>query len=164
MLNCPTRSDRKNYKYLPVSTSYEQELAKTAEDILLRCQNQAKPVQDPNAFIANETAENARDELVLLKLKGYIDQKDITGKSTEIKKLPSKVQVGTVIEGDPIVASKIRVRKGQSSFADYFLKEDEDKQFTKRKFTELQRINQRKKKLKRRIIAKKQKNKKNIRK
>jgi hypothetical protein len=48
---------------------------------------------------------------VLLKLKGYIDQKDITGKSTEIKKLPSKVQVGTVIEGDPIVASKIRLRK-----------------------------------------------------
>lgn len=74
------------------------------------------------------------------------------------------MQVGTVIEGDPIIASKIRVRKGQSSFADYFLKEDEDKQFTKRKFTELQRINQRKKKLKRRIIAKKQKNKKNIRK
>ena len=36
MLNCPTRSDRKNYKYLPVSTSYEQELAKTAEDILTR--------------------------------------------------------------------------------------------------------------------------------
>jgi hypothetical protein len=34
---------------------------------------------------------------VLLKLKGYIDQRDITGKNTEIKKLPGKVQVGTVI-------------------------------------------------------------------
>jgi len=47
----------------------------------------------------------------MLKLKGYIDQRDITGKSTEIKKLPSKVQVGTMIDGDPIVAGKIRNKK-----------------------------------------------------
>jgi hypothetical protein len=94
---------------------------------------------------------------VLLKLKGYIDPKDITGKSTEIRKLPSKVQVGTVIEGDPIVASKIRLRKQEANFADYFIKLDRENQFTQKKFTELQRINQRKKKLKRKIIAKKQK-------
>ena len=93
---------------------------------------------------------------MLLKLKGYIDQKDITGKSTEIRKLPSRVQVGTVVEGDPILASKIRMRKPEASFADYFLRVDREKSFTKRKFTELQRVNQRKKKLKRRIIAKKQ--------
>jgi len=47
----------------------------------------------------------------MLKLKGFVDQRDITGKSTEIKKLPSKVQVGTIIEGDPIIASKIRLQK-----------------------------------------------------
>ena len=99
---------------------------------------------------------------MLLKLKGYIDQKDITGKSTEIKKLPSRVQVGTVIEGDPILASKIRMKKQESSFADYFLKVDREKSFTKRKFTELQRVNQRKKKLKRRIIAKKQRSGKKL--
>jgi hypothetical protein len=93
----------------------------------------------------------------MLKLKGFIDQKDITGKSTEIKKLPSKVQVGTMIEGDPIVASKIRLKKRQNNFIDQFLKLDSEKQFTKRKFGELQRENQRKKKLKRKIIAKKQK-------
>lgn len=97
--------------------------------------------------------------MVLLKLKGYIDQRDITAKNTEIKKLPSKVQVGTVIEGEPIVASKIRLRKQEKSFADYFLKLDEEKKFTQKKFTELQRINQRKRKLKRKIIAKKQKQK-----
>lgn len=47
----------------------------------------------------------------MLKLKGYVDQRDITGKSTEIKKLPSKVQVGTIIEGDPIMATKLRLHK-----------------------------------------------------
>ena len=67
------------------------------------------------------------------------------------------MQVGTVIEGDPILASKIRMKKQEDSFADYFLKVDREKSFTKRKFTQLQRVNQRKKKLKRRIIAKKQK-------
>lgn len=95
--------------------------------------------------------------MVLLKLKGYIDPKDITGKSTEIRKLPSKVQVGTIIEGDPILASKIRIKKKEASFTDYFLKLDRENQFTQKKFTELQRINQRKKKMKRKIIAKKQK-------
>jgi len=38
--------------------------------------------------------------------------------------------VGTMIEGEPIVASKIRMRKQESSFADYFLKMDKDKKFT----------------------------------
>jgi len=32
--------------------------------------------------VANEATENIKDELVLLKLKGYIDPKDITGKAT----------------------------------------------------------------------------------
>lgn len=73
-----------------------------------------------------------------------------------MKKLPSKVQVGTVIEGDPIISSKIRLRKQEPNFTDYFLKMDEEKAWTKKKFTELQRVNQRKKKLKRKIIAKKQ--------
>lgn len=93
----------------------------------------------------------------MLKLKGYVDQRDITGKSTEIKKLPSKVQVGTIIEGDPIMATKLRLHKKQNSFTDYFLKLDNEKAFTRRKFSELQRLNQRKKKLKKKIIAKKQK-------
>jgi|688.fasta_scaffold214657_3 hypothetical protein len=121
---------------------------------------QKKNASLSNEFISNETAENVRDELVLLKLKGYIDQKDVTGKSTEIKKLPSKVQVGTIIEGDPFKSAKIRNKKQAPSFTDYFLKVDSDKEFTKRKFSELQRHNQRAKRLKRKIIAKKQKSSK----
>lgn len=68
-------------------------------------------------------------------MKGYIDQKDITGKNTEMKKLPDKVQVGTIIEGEPTVKAKIRMRKEAPSFADYFLKMDKEKQFTEKKFT-----------------------------
>jgi len=59
-----------------------------------------------------------------------LDPKDITGKNTELKKISNKVQVGTVIEGEPIVASKIRMRKQESSFTDYFLKLDKEKKFT----------------------------------
>jgi hypothetical protein len=43
--------------------------------------------------------------------------------------------VGTVIEGDPIIASKIRLRRQEANFADYFLKIDQEKSFTKKKFT-----------------------------
>jgi hypothetical protein len=32
--------------------------------------------------------------------------------------------VGTIIEGDPIIASKIRIKKKEPNFADYFLKLD----------------------------------------
>ena len=96
--------------------------------------------------------------MVLLKLKGYIDQKDVTGKSTEIKRIPKNVQVGTVIEGDAIYASKIRMKKQVTSYTDYYLKLDQEKSFSRRKFNELQKLNQRKKRLKRKIIKKKTKN------
>ena len=92
-----------------------------------------------------------------MKLKGYIDPRDITSKSTEIKKLPTKVQVGTMIEGDPIQASKLRNKKKNNEFIDYFLSKDNDASFTNRKFDEIQKVKQRKKKLKKRIIQKKQK-------
>ena len=59
-----------------------------------------------------------------MKLKGYIDQKDITGKSTETKKLPTNVQVGTMVEGDPFQAVKIRKSKKEASVVDYYLKKD----------------------------------------
>jgi hypothetical protein len=49
--------------------------------------------------------------LILLKLKGYIDPRDISSKATEIKKLPTNIQVGYMIEGDPIEASKKRNKK-----------------------------------------------------
>ena len=49
------------------------------------------------------------------------------------------------------------MKKKNLNFTDYYLKMDEEKSFTKRKFTELQKLNQRKKKLKRKIINKKMK-------
>lgn len=76
-------------------------------------------------FIPNEETENIKEELIMLKLKGYINQRDITGKSTEIRKLPNKVQVGTMIEGDPILKTKIRSTKKHSSVIDYFLELDQ---------------------------------------
>jgi hypothetical protein len=111
LLNCPSHPDRKNYAYLPVSTSYEQELVRLSEQILVDCRKKGKESRGSSEFMANESGEDVRDELVMLKLKGFVDQRDITGKSTEMKKLPSKVQVGTIIEGDPIIASKLRLHK-----------------------------------------------------
>ena len=52
--------------------------------------------------------------MILLKLKGYVDRADFKSKNVEIKKLPSKVQVGRMIDGDPFLAaknSKIRNKK-----------------------------------------------------
>ena len=93
----------------------------------------------------------------MLKLKGYIDPRDITSKATEIKKLPTNVQVGTMIEGDPIQASKMRNKKKNNDFIDYFITKDNDASFTNRKFNEIQKVKQSKKKLKKRIIQKKEK-------
>ncbi len=62
-----------------------------------------------------------------------------------------------MIEGDPIEASKVRNKKRNNEFIDYFLGQDDKASFTNRKFNEIQKLKQRKKKLKRKIIAKKQK-------
>jgi len=53
------------------------------------------------------------------------------------------------------LASKIRMKKKDPNFVDFYLKLDEEKSFTKRKFSELQKLNQRKKRLKQKIIKKK---------
>ena len=93
----------------------------------------------------------------MLKLKGYIDPKDITGKSTEIKKLPGKVQVGTMIEGDPFESVKIRKQKKNDSVVDYFLSKDKNTNFSTRKFTEIQKVKHRKKKITKKSLALKKK-------
>ncbi len=125
MLDCPRHPEHKNYSFLPVSTSYQEELKRISDKMVQESKNRHAKQRASEEFIANETTENIQNELVLLKLKGYIDQKDITGKNTEIKKLPSKVQVGTIIEGEPTLASKARLRRRESSFVDYFLRMDE---------------------------------------
>ncbi len=52
-----------------------------------------------------------------------MDRRNITGKNTELKKLPSKIQVGRMIEGDPSFAAKAKVRekKKQMTLTDYYL-------------------------------------------
>jgi hypothetical protein len=47
------------------------------------------------------------------------------------------------------------MKKKDPNFVDFYLKLDEEKSFTKRKFSELQKLNQRKKRLKQKIIKKK---------
>lgn len=47
----------------------------------------------------------------MLKLKGYMDRKNLSGNNQELKKLPSKVQVGKMIEGDPFLAAKAKIRQ-----------------------------------------------------
>ena len=61
--------------------------------------------------------------------------------------------------GEPTKKSKIR-KSNSESFTDYFLKLDQEKQFTSKKFNQIQKLNQRKKKLKRKIINRKQKSRK----
>ena len=65
--------------------------------------------------------------------------------------------MGTIIEGDPIEASKYRNKKKNNEFIDYFLSKDSKASFSNRKFDEIQKLKQRKKKIKKRIILKKQK-------
>jgi hypothetical protein len=64
----------------------------------------------------------------MLKLKGYMDRRNITGKNTELKKLPSKIQVGRMIEGDPFLAAKAKFRekKKEMNLTDYYLQMDRD--------------------------------------
>lgn len=62
----------------------------------------------------------------MLKLKGYLDRKNLTGKNQELKKLPSKIQVGRMIEGDPFILANKRIsnKKKEKSLVDYYMELD----------------------------------------
>ena len=60
----------------------------------------------------------------MLKLKGYVDRADFKSKNVEMKKLPSKVQVGRMIEGDPFLAvknRKIKNKKMEMELSQYYV-------------------------------------------
>ena len=92
---------------MPVKTSLSEELKKTGEEVFKKHyefseQNikKSKLKQKPKweEFISNIDTEDAKNDLVMLKLRGLIDQTKF-GKSTEIKKLPKKVQKGIISGG-----------------------------------------------------------------
>lgn len=59
----------------------------------------------------------------MLKLKGYLDRTNTTAKNGQLRKLPSKIQVGKMIEGDPFKAAKGRIRQNnkQMNLTEYYL-------------------------------------------
>ena len=84
----------------------------------------------------------------MLKLKGYIDRRNISGNNQELKILPSKVQVGRMIDGESFMSrGKIKARKEDMSLTDYFVDLDKKESFSNRKFSEIQRTKQRVKKI-----------------
>lgn len=54
-----------------------------------------------------------------------------------MKKLPAKVQVGKMIEGDPFLAHKRRIsqNKKEMTLTDYYLELDKKEGFSDRKFS-----------------------------
>ncbi|KRX04258.1 Bromodomain [Pseudocohnilembus persalinus] len=94
-----------------------------------------------------DLSQEEKNELVMLKLRGLIDQKSFQ-KSNEFKKLPKYFQVGTVIDGnDNYVGGKISRGQRSSTLVDQFLKEDQEIGFSKKKFQEIQREKQKKVKI-----------------
>ena len=57
-----------------------------------------------------------------------MDRRNITGKNTELKKLPSRIQVGRMIEGDTflVAKAKFREKKKEMNLTDYYLQMDRD--------------------------------------
>ncbi len=62
-----------------------------------------------------------------------------------------------MIEGDPFQAVKIRNMKKQASVVDYYLKKDKEASFSNRKFTEIQKIKHRKKRITKKSLMNKNK-------
>ena len=73
-----------------------------------------------------------------------------------MKKLPTKVQVGKMIEGDPFLAHKRRISqsKKEMTLSDYYLELDKKEGFSDRKFSEIQRMKQRRKKISKKSLKK----------
>ena len=62
-----------------------------------------------------------------------------------------------MIEGDPIEASKKCNKKKHGEFIDYYLKKDAETEYSNKKFNEIQKLKQRKRKIKKRVLMKKEK-------
>jgi hypothetical protein len=54
LLNCPKHPEHNNYQYLPVSTSYQTELATVAEQLTSQHNKKNRSARVDNEFVANE--------------------------------------------------------------------------------------------------------------
>jgi hypothetical protein len=92
---------------------------------------------DFHAFHPTTDPSSIKWDLVMLKLKGYMDRRNITGHNLEMQKVPERVQVGRMVEGEPWMEGK--GRKGgkggkEMGLVEYYLEMDRKEMFSKRKF------------------------------
>ena len=97
----------------------------------------------------NVDTEDAKNDLVMLKLRGLIDQTKF-GRSTEMKKLPKRVQQGVISGGGGFEEVRRKKRKNVNSLVDSLLQLDDEMGFSSRRFVDIQQQKQ-----KRRRISKK---------
>lgn len=88
-----------------------------------------------------------KNELVMLKLRNLIDHTKFT-RGEESRKLPSKMQKGVVVEGDGFEMKRLKRGKRHNSIVDSLLELDQQMGYSGRKFSEVQRIKQKRHRIK----------------
>jgi len=86
----------------------------------------------------NVLTPELKDELNLIKLRGFINPKTFA-KKPDWKELPEYFQIGTVIAGgDEPKSMKLPKSERKGNLVDQFLSDDKDVAWTKNKFKEIQ--------------------------
>lgn len=151
LLGLPHENNSDLFDYLPVRTSVEQEteqLAKAAyEKHHKQEQTKQKPALKWGDFIPNEDSDNVKNDLIMLKLRNLVDHTQFK-RAEESHKLPSKIQKGVIVEGDGFELKKLKKGKKHNSVIDYYLELDEKLGYSTRKFSEVQKIKQRRRRIK----------------
>lgn len=87
----------------------------------------------------------------MLKLRNLVDHTKFK-RGEEVRKLPTKIQKGVVIEGDGFELKKLKRGKRHNNVVDYFLQMDKEMGYSTRKFSEVQRVKQRRKRIKKKDV------------
>lgn len=90
----------------------------------------------------------------MLKLRNLVDHTKFV-RGEESRKLPSKVQKGIVIEGDGFELKRLKKGRRHNNVVDYFLELDEQMGYSTRKFAEVQRVKQKRHRIKKSDVRKK---------
>jgi hypothetical protein len=88
----------------------------------------------------------------MLKLRNLVDHTQFQ-RGAESHKLPSKVQKGVVVEGDGFELKRLKKGKKHNSVIDYYLELDDKLGYSTRKFSEVQKVKQRRKRIKKSDIV-----------